>query len=383
MKRNLVIAATSCVIPDKRITNAYLSSEENQDRYQYFKSFGVRDPRSNREIIEKLTEISGIRERRYMKDDEEASDLGARALLKTSLGNPSFLEHLDEIVAAHNFGDVSLDNPTIDLSVSMANKIKEKAGITNPSTTTKDIIFGCPGWLAGVGRAYERMQKTGFSTRNKRIALVAAEGPSRVIDMYHDINAPLFGDGAGAVILEEREGVYNDEEGVLAYSERSDSNPEFAQLLTTGPSYNPDYPRKDRKFLKMKGKGVYKYAITYLPDVVKDCLAKAGKSIEEIDMAIFHQANKRLNDDAAETLGIPSTKMPMTLYWLGNSSVATIPTVLNLVLKGEVDNHRIRKNALVLFASVGEDPVESKSMNCNAMLYRFRDVPMQGVGIRL
>jgi 3-oxoacyl-[acyl-carrier-protein] synthase-3 len=123
----------------------------------------------------------------------------------------------------------------------------------------------------------------------------------------------------------------------------------------------------------MNGREVYKYATTFLPQVIKKSLDKCKKSIADVDLFLFHQANEKMLEaianrvaEAYDNLDFDfSAKIPMTIHTLGNTSVATIPTMMDFIRKGKMEDYNINKGDLVVFASVGA------GMHCNAMVYQF------------
>lgn len=122
----------------------------------------------------------------------------------------------------------------------------------------------------------------------------------------------------------------------------------------------------------MKGRKVYEYAISHVPNAIKDCLDKANISISEVKKIFLHQANQKLDEAILRRLytlydikTAPELIMPMSIHWLGNSSVATVPTLLDLVTKGKMPGHQLQKGEIVLFASVGA------GMNINCVAYRM------------
>jgi 3-oxoacyl-[acyl-carrier-protein] synthase-3 len=121
----------------------------------------------------------------------------------------------------------------------------------------------------------------------------------------------------------------------------------------------------------MHGRKVYEYAIKQVAEAMKECLEKAGVPIGKLKKVFIHQANEKMDDGIIKTLfklygirEVPKDIMPMTIHWLGNSSVATVPTLFDLVSKGKVDDHQMQKGDVILFASVGA------GMNINAICYR-------------
>jgi 3-oxoacyl-[acyl-carrier-protein] synthase-3 len=178
----------------------------------------------------------------------------------------------------------------------------------------------------------------------------------------------LYADGAGATILEARES--ETPIGILAHKTRSDTLL-YSKMLSMGKSYNPNVQLRDNFFLKMNGRRLYQYALENVPQTIKDCLDKSDIHLSEIDKVLIHQANGKMDDAILERLfslygisNIPENTMPMTISWLGNSSVATIPTLLDLILKGKFKPNTISKGNKLVFASVGA------GMNINAVVYQ-------------
>jgi 3-oxoacyl-[acyl-carrier-protein] synthase III len=179
----------------------------------------------------------------------------------------------------------------------------------------------------------------------------------------------IFSDGAGAVVLEKKEADVNSP-GLLAYTVQTHSMDEF-DYINMGKSF---YPGSDPgvRYLKMKGKKVYEYALKYVPEAMKACMDKSGQSIQSLKKIFIHQANEKMDEAIIRRLyelygmqEVPVNIMPMSISWLGNSSVATIPTLLDLVRKKQFPEHELNTGDIILFASVGA------GMNINAVCYRY------------
>jgi len=274
-------------------------------------------------------------------------------------------ESLDYIIVAHNFGDVRADNKRSDFVPSLASRVKQKLGIENPKTIAYDVPFGCPGWLQGMIQV-DYYLKSGNA---KRTLVIGAEVLSRISDP-HDRDSMIYADGAGATIVEAIRSPDNSGIGILSHAVRSDTL-EQTYMLRMGQSYNPDY-QGNELFLKMDGHKLYEYALRTVPHVVRESLTKAGLSLGDINKVLLHQANAKMDEAILKRLyrlygekEVPPYVMPMTISWLGNSSVATLPTLLDLLLKGKLDNHGLKKGDFVVFASVGA------GMNINSMVYRM------------
>ncbi|MBG8552886.1 3-oxoacyl-ACP synthase III family protein [Hymenobacter guriensis] len=356
MNRYSVITATGSYLPPRTVSNQHFVDTA------FYDATGTRLDKPGAEITSKFEQITEIGERRYATDDLLASDLGflaAQAALTSWHGNP---EELDYIIVAHNFGDVAADNRRTDMVPTLAARIKARLGIRNPYTVAYDLPFGCPGWLQGVIQANYFLRSGDAS----RILVIGTETLSRVCDP-HDRDSMLYADGAGAVVLEAR--ASNEPVGILAHLTRSDTAQE-AHLLRMGASYNPTYPAGDL-FLKMDGRKLYEYALKTVPQAIQACLEKAGVSLTAVRKVLIHQANGKMDEAILKRLYalynlpvIPVGVMPMTISWLGNSSVATLPTLLDLLLRDQLPDQHIEAGDVVVFASVGA------GMNINAVVYQ-------------
>ena len=315
-------------------------------------------------VVEKFRQITGIAERRYVPDDLNTSDiatLSARDAIADSKIDP---ETLDQIIVAHNFGNVIKKTIQTDAVPSLANRVKHDLNIKNPNCIAYDILYGCPGWVQALIQS-EAYFKAGMA---KRALLIGAETLSRVIDLY-DRDSMIFSDGAGATILDYRE-VNEEGPGILGTASQSHSVEE-AYYIDMGQSY---YPGSDPaiRYIKMQGRKVYEYAMTFVPAAMKECLDKSGVGIDQVKKILIHQANEKMDEGIINRLyklygykKAPYGVMPMSIHWLGNSSVATVPTLLDMIRKGKMSDHKLEAGDIVLFASVGA------GMNVNAVCYRY------------
>lgn len=353
-----IIKGTGKYIPSNKVKNEDFHSTEFYDGY------GKKSPKSNQEITEKFEEITTITERRHVSKDLVTSDIAFFAAEDAINSSKINKEELDYIIVAHNFGDVKHDNRRSDLVPSLAARVKHKLAILNPNCVAYDLPFGCPGWLQATIQA-DYYIKSGDA---KRILIIGADVLSRISDP-NDRDSMLYADGAGAVILEGKES--DTPIGILAHATRSDTY-EFSEMLYMDKSFNPDSEHKDTLFLKMNGRKLYMYALTTVPQAIQTALLKSKTPLSEIKKVLIHQANGKMDDAILQRLyalydikDIPKDVMPMTISWLGNSSVATVPTLLDLILKGELKPHEINKGDSIVFASVGA------GMNINAMVYKM------------
>jgi len=349
---NSIITATGSYIPTAAIPNTHFLENE------FYDADGNKLERPNPEIIAKLNEITGINERRYVTDELTTSDIATIAAEKALEGEDR--ESLDYIIVGQNLGDLKADNNRTDIVPSIAARVKHKLRIKNPYTIAFDIPFGCPGWLQGMIMA-DYLIKSGDV---QRILVIGAEILSRVCDP-HDIDSMIYADGAGATLVQATD----QDAGILSHVARSDTY-DNAYLLRLGKSYNADHVGNDL-FIKMDGHEIYKYAVRNVPQVVQQNLEKSGIGLDEVKKVLIHQANGKMDEAILKRLfklynieEIPPDIMPMTISWCGNSSVATLPTMLDLIRRGQLDNHRLDPGDIVVFASVGA------GMNINSMVYR-------------
>lgn len=348
-----MIIGTGSYIPPVKVPNSHFLKNE------FYTEDGERIQKTNEEIVKKLYEITGIRERRHVSDDMNTSDMAYEAAKCALEGIDK--EALDCIIVGQNIGDVKADNLRTEMVPSIASRVKHKLRIKNPYTVAYDVPFGCPGWLHGMILADYHI-KSGDA---KRILVIGAEILSRVSDP-HDIDCMIYADGAGATVVEATEA----DVGMLAHVTRTDAF-DHAYLLWIGESYNPNYAG-DELFIKMHGHEIYKYALKTVPKVVQKCLEKAGLTLTDVSKVLIHQANGKMDEailkrifDLYQVNEIPPYILPMTISWLGNSSVATLPTMLDLMQRGKLENHRLVSGDIAVFASVGA------GMNINAMVYRM------------
>ena len=319
--------------------------------------------KSNEEIIQKFQEITNIDERRYAADNQLTSDLAVLAVQDACNSSGVSLDSLDFIIVSHNFGDIKEKNVRIDVLPSLANKVKMKLKIQNPACICHDVISGCPGWTQSmiVADAYIK------SGTMKRGVVVGADVLSRISDPY-DRDSMIYADGAGATIVE---GVESDSPtGLISHASRSDSA-DYAKLLTLGSSNNPNTPGNEL-WIKMSGHKLYIYAIKTVPLVVKESIEKAGIHLKDIKKVLIHQANEKMDEAILRGVfklygetQVPEGIMPMTINYLGNSSTATVPTLLDLVAKNKINGHKIKEGDYIVLCSVGA------GMNINSIVYKW------------
>ncbi len=350
-----IITRTGCYIPTVKIPNRHFLSND------FYDADGTKVAKPTAEIVNKLQEITSIRERRYIESNLNVSDISFMAAENALDGFDR--ESLDYIIVAQNFGEVRADNIKSDMVPTIAARVKHKLRIKNPYTVAYDIPFGCPGWLHGMTIA-DYYIKSGDASK---VLVIGAETLSRVSDP-HDVDGMIYSDGAGATLVE---GTQETDCGILSHVTRSDTYDKVF-LLGVGKSYNPSHSG-DELFIKMQGHEIYKYAVRTVPEVVKQSLEKAGVNLADVKKVLIHQANQKMDEAILARLfklynseKIPEHIMPMTISWLGNSSVATLPTMLDLLRREKLDNHRLHAGDIVVFASVGA------GMNINSMVYKLQ-----------
>ena len=354
--KNTIITGTGSYIPTKIIKNSdFLSST-------FFEKDQTLVDKTGESVVEKFKDITGISERRWVEEDLTCSDIAAKAAKAAIEDADIDPETLDHIIVAHNYGDVIKDTIQTDIVPCLAARVKHILDINNPQCIAYDLIFGCPGWLQGIIQA-DSFIKTGLV---KRCLVIGAETLSRVSEKY-DRDTMIFSDGAGATVVEAREDNY--QHGVISHSMLTHSKEE-AYYLYMGKSNAPESDPKIR-YIKMHGRKVYEYSISHVPKAIKAALDKTDIPVEKIKKILIHQANEKMDEAIIKRFfrlyGVKkdiSEIMPMNIYELGNSSVATIPTLYDMLLKGNLENHSAQKDDIIIFASVGA------GMNINALVYK-------------
>ena len=342
-------------IPSETITNLFF------DKHVFMNEHGITLKEDNATITSKLMKITGIEERRYAASNQVTSDLGFIAAKKAIENSGIDPETLDYIIFAHNFGDVKINTIQSDMVPSLASRVKNLLKIKNNFCVGYDLLFGCPGWIEGVIQA-NAFLKSGIA---KRCLVIGAETLSRVVDI-HDRDSMIYADGAGAVIIEAND---SDDSGIKSHLSASFTLNE-KDYLYFGKSYNNE-ACQDTKFIKMDGRKIYEFALLNVPVAMKKCFDESGFAINKLNKIIIHQANEKMDEAIVnrfyELYGIstPPEIMPMVINKLGNSSVATIPSLLTMIMQDELESHKIKKGDIVLFASVGA------GMNVNAIVYQF------------
>lgn len=351
---NIKITGSGSYIPTEIVSNSDFSN------HHFLNEDGTSFAQSNEIITQKFKGITGIEERRYVSDDLLTSDIAFIAAKKAIEDSKIDPETLDYIIFAHNFGNQKKGAIQADLLPSLATRVKHDLRIKNPKCVAYDMLFGCPGWVEGVIQATAFI-KAGMA---KKCLVIGAETLSRVVDP-HDRDSMIYSDGAGATIIEATE----NEGGILAHESATFAYDE-AHYLFFGGSFNKEH-NQDVRYIKMHGRKIYEFALSNVPNAMKECLDNSGTDINNLKKILIHQANEKMDEAIVQRfyklydMEVPEGIMPMSIHKLGNSSVATVPTLYDSLVKGKIENQQINKGDVILFASVGA------GMNVNAIVYKM------------
>jgi 3-oxoacyl-[acyl-carrier-protein] synthase III len=352
-----IISGTGTYMPERRIGNSFFLENIFMDEK------GVPNPKPTEEIIAKLEQITGIKERGYISQSGDSVPLMKAASENALKDWGKDINEIDGIIVAHNAGNMLEGRNGFHTVPNMAALLKNALGISNYRCYAYDLLFGCPGWVQGIVQAHQSIQMGDAN----HVLVVGIEVASRLLDP-HDLDSMILADGCGAAIISKSTEV--NEKGIISYATYSHAQDDIA-CIYLGKSYNQEITAPT--LFKMNGKDVYKYATVWVPKVIKEALDKAKMTAADVDMFLFHQANGKMlhafANNLAQMYSIEGLsfegKIPTTIEFTGNTSVATIPTMLDLILKGELAGYEIKTGMKVVFASVGA------GMHCNAMVYQF------------
>ena len=278
-----------------------------------------------------IAQRTGIRQRHIAADDETTASLG-EAAAREALANAGLTpDDLDLIVLA-----TSTPNNTFPATaVEIQNRLGMRHGFAF------DLQAVCSGFVYAVTTA-DLYIRGGLA---KRVLVIGSETFSRILDWSDRSTCVLFGDGAGALILEAGQGQGSiADHGVLAASLRSDGTHKDKLYVDGGPSTTGTVGH-----LRMEGREVFKHAVGMITDVIEATFSQAGITAEDLDWFVPHQANKRIIDASAKKLGIADTKVVITVDKHGNTSAASVPLALAVAVK----DGRIKKGDLVLLEAMG------------------------------
>lgn len=278
-----------------------------------------------------ITERTGIKQRHIAADDELTSDLGIAAAKQALVRSGIDPGDIDLVICATATPDRTFPATAV--------RIQAALGITNGAAF--DVQAVCSGFVYAMTTA-DNFLKTGLF---KRAIVVGAETFSRILDWSDRGTCVLFGDGAGAVVLEAQpQRGTREDRGILAARIRSDGRYEDLLYVDGGPGST-----KTTGHLRMNGREVFRHAIQKISGVIEETLVKTGYAADEIDLYVPHQANQRILDGIAKRLGVDPNKIMTTLAKHGNTSAASIPLALNQAF----EEHRLKEGNLVLMEAMG------------------------------
>lgn len=350
-----VINGVGSYIPEIRVKN------EDFIGYEFHSDYAVKINEDPSSIIRKFEKITGISERRYISKELNNDEIAYIAAKRAMESSTIDLEELDYIIVAHNYGNVAYGTNRSDFMPSIATRVKHKLGIKNNNCVAFDLVFGCPGWVEAMIQATIYIQ----SGQAKNCLVIGSETLSRVVDLS-DRDSMIFADGSGACVLSASN---NENAGVLGHASQTFSYEE-ADFLYNAKSFGLQENDQDR-FIKMQGRKIYEFALNHVPAAMKVALEKSGVNLYDLKKVLLHQANEKMDEAIIQRFyglynqEIPKGIMPMSIHLLGNSSVATVPTLLDLILQEKIEGHEIFPGDCVMMASVGA------GMNINALVYQF------------
>jgi len=307
-----VIIGAGCYLPERVVTNADLTKlVDTSDEW--------------------IVQRTGIRERHIAADGEVTSDLGIKAA-QAALANAGVdAQSIDLIVVATSTPDNTFP----------ASAVTVQAGLGITGGAAFDLQAVCSGFVFGLATVDGLLRGGMF----KRALLIGAETFSRILDWNDRTTCVLFGDGAGAVVIEAQEqpGTMSDR-GILTTHLRSDGRYKTKLYVDGGPSSTQTVGH-----LRMEGKEVFKHAVSMITDVIKDAFKATGYTARDLDWFVPHQANRRIIDGSVMKLGLDPAKVIITVDKHGNTSAASIP----LALCAGIADGRVKKGDLVMFEAMG------------------------------
>jgi 3-oxoacyl-[acyl-carrier-protein] synthase-3 len=310
-----VLLGTGSALPTRRVSNAELAQEvDTSDEW--------------------IVERTGIRFRHIAGPEETTATLGADAAKAAIAAAGLVAQDIDLIVLATATPDQTFP--------ATATKVQAMLGIDD--CVAFDVAAVCSGFLYAVQVA-DSMLRAGV---HARALVIGAETFSRILDWEDRATCVLFGDGAGAIVLEARDGTpaadSPDARGILATSLHADGRHNAMLYVDGGPSTTGTVGK-----LRMKGKEVFRHAVINLASVMEEVIAKAGMSAADVDWVVPHQANARILDATARKLGLPADKVVVTVDRHANTSAASVPLALDVATR----DGRIRPGQVVVLEAMG------------------------------
>jgi 3-oxoacyl-[acyl-carrier-protein] synthase III len=278
-----------------------------------------------------IVQRTGIRERHIAADGEMTSDLGIAAA-RAALAHANVdAQDIDLIICATSTPDNTFPSSAVAIQAAL--------GIHHGAAF--DLQAVCSGFVYAVATA-DGLLKSGV---HKRALVIGAETFSRILDWTDRGTCVLFGDGAGAIVMEaQQQNGTREDRGLLTSHLRSDGRHKSKLFVDGGPSSTGTVGH-----LRMEGREVFKFAVGAITDVIKDVFKDTGYTAEDLDWFVPHQANKRIIDGSAHKLGIAPEKVVTTVDRHGNTSAASIPLALDVAIK----DGRIKRGDLVLLEAMG------------------------------
>jgi len=278
-----------------------------------------------------IVQRTGIRQRHIAADGEFTSHLGLRAAQAAIANAKIEVQSIDLIVLATSTPDYTFP----------ATAVQVQNGLGIHHGAAFDLQAVCSGFIFALATA-DNFLKAGTY---KRALVIGAETFSRILDWNDRGTCVLFGDGAGAVVLEaQQQAGTSADRGILTTHLRSDGAHKDKLYVDGGPSSTQTVGH-----LRMEGREVFKHAVGMITDVIVDAFAATGTTAEDIDWLVPHQANKRIIDASAKKLNIAPQKVVLTVDMHGNTSAASIP----LALAAAADDGRIKRGDLVMLEAMG------------------------------
>jgi len=278
-----------------------------------------------------ITQRTGIRERHIAEEGETTADMALKAARAALSAAQIDAQAIDLIVLATSTPDNTFP----------ASAVSVQAGLGISHGAAFDLQAVCSGFVYGLATV-DGLLKTGAF---ERALVIGAETFSRIIDWKDRSTCVLFGDGAGAVVVErQNKGGTREDRGILAVRLRSDGRHKSKLYVDGGPSSTQTVGH-----LRMEGRAVFKHAVAMISDVIEDTFKAAGYTADDLDWFVPHQANQRIIDDSAKKLGIAPEKVITTVAKHGNTSAASIP----LALATAIGEGRIKPGDLVMMEAMG------------------------------
>jgi 3-oxoacyl-[acyl-carrier-protein] synthase-3 len=278
-----------------------------------------------------ITQRTGIRERHIAAEGETTSDLALAAARAALAAAEVDAQSIDLIVLATSTPDNTFP----------ASAVTVQAGLGITGGAAFDLQAVCSGFVFGLAAADGLLKTSGF----KRALVIGAETFSRILDWQDRGTCVLFGDGAGALVLDaQMQPGTREDRGILTTHLRSDGRHKSKLYVDGGPSSTQTVGH-----LRMEGRAVFKHAVAMVSDVIEDAFKATGYNAADIDWFVPHQANKRIIDDTAKKLGLAPEKVVLTVDRHGNTSAASIP----LALATAVADGRIKRGDLVMLEAMG------------------------------